>query len=296
MKVAASLAIALVLGSCSLGGGTSQSFPLAANAAYGPGTPILDGFVVADGTALVGMPIPTASGGWTAVMMLLGSASPAAVYDRYRTQASKNGMGLSPPSATACQRIRSTLKCEGSGGTPALTVSLTVRRESSTRGVPQPLILQVTPGQAAPEPRAWPTPTRSLALPGHGRPAARGALVKSPVPGSYGEYVAFRVEPGSEPLTPPMVDVRSVGGVGWLSMLRVTGNGEQVIDSYERQFAARGVGEAFPAQRPPLLKRAAFSLRTISRPGIAGGNGVRLTLVTPTVGDQFLLIEYDLRT
>ena len=100
------LSVAVAFSLCSSGVANGSAAPMTIK---GPGTPLRNGFVVADDTGLVGTVFPVASNQWQAVLTI--DRDPLGAYDAYVAEA--RGLGF-PLGGTASAIV------ESRGGLPAL--------------------------------------------------------------------------------------------------------------------------------------------------------------------------------
>lgn len=277
---------------------SSPSGPILPSAAGPPGTPLGDGYEVADGTTLIGDPIPEGvayySGdepvideGWTANTLVDDGVVLVEPLEHYLRQAEQNGLVVQRPAKctggtdmTVCtgfarsEKDFTTLTVYAMQGAHAgvlsghVVVSLSTQEGIWHTNGPR---LEPPPLREAPDPAPW-TPSAS----------ERDALpTTDPVPR------AVVVEKGSRLAGP----VRLVGpefGIGGIyAVLEVTGDPDVVLGRYVEQLTRAGLQKG-----PDAIPEDAGGA-TLTKVGLseAGGDQFSLTLVERPSRPTWLIIK-----
>jgi hypothetical protein len=248
-------ALLLVVAACGGSGGAVEAtdvdgIPVLEGHHRGPGTRIGDGFTVADGSVLVGDPLPPRAQygprrpeGWRALLLVTGGARD--VLDAYARQAAAIGLPVAPQFTTgACRPDTELLACElwgeqrTSERTRRVELSLQRGRAEGDPGPVSHLVIRYEtigpppygevvdngcrcpPGDRdAPAPEDWPP------LPGDGERLE--AAVTRMQPG-------LAVEPGSQLVAHPTSLSEGYGAS--LALLVVTDDPEEVLAAYVDQL------------------------------------------------------------
>lgn len=258
--------------------------PVLPSAASEPGTPLGDGFSVADGTTLIGDPIPIGVAslyqgepildqGWTATSIVDGG-DPLEIVEAYLRQAADAGLAVDP--GAGCTSTLQVTTCSGFARSPdhAEPRSLSVavvrgRREDvvsdhvvvrySTTETFRDLGRNIsgTTALAVPDPVSWPP---------------------SPSPGeelgTAGEVIhRVEVQEGSRLAGPPRLNMDDATG-GIVALLEVTGDPRSVLDRYLADLTGTGLSGSGPEAR--TIRGAVVT--TAGAAG-AGGDHFSLTMV-----------------
>jgi hypothetical protein len=261
------------------------SGPVIASAVGPPGTDLGDGFTVADGTVLIGDPIPLGvlgteddvpivDEGWSASLVVDG-AEPRAIVDAYLAQAEAAGLERL---GAGCGLDGEDLVCSGGARSAdrAEPRSLLVR---TVRGPRRDLVSDhvevrysttdlhwrygVSPGFADDHPPdlgpvTWPP------LPGPGELLPSDGEVRTPIPIQEGSRLAGPVHLNLDDAT---------GGI--VAVLEVTGDPDEVLGSYLDLFSAAG-GFEDPTTDDRTIGDAVVTKASTFQ---AGGDHLDLTLV-----------------
>jgi len=216
--------------------------PVRANITTPPGEPIADGFEVADGSLMVGYPLPNLywsadkieDDGWTAYFVVTEPGR--AVLDRYLQQARELGFPVSGPSCRIDRGIRA---CGGGaseglnykdGYTHGRSIGFELMQGRGTSDHPPLSSIVITyrvlgdppyppaqPVEVAPEPETSTVPADWPPLPEVGE--------------EFWADRPFKVVPGTILLAHP-TSVGTVFGSGTTSLFEVTGDPEKVLDAF----------------------------------------------------------------
>lgn len=222
-------------------------YPVLADAVAGPGSDLLDGFIVEDGSWLLAAPFPwreasesdTESYGWTAFLAL--TDRPRIVTAAYLQQASD--LGFTGSSRARCE---SDIHCSGDVyrqiGPERVTFAVeAVRGEAGLAGSETKIVIISLAGPL--QPRANQGVSREvpseLRLPGGDLPSQgeRFGGVQFEVDGrSVGDKVWLRLEKGSRLVVPPLLDPRDTLGPTLIALLRFDNDSRSVVSAYLEQL------------------------------------------------------------
>ena len=275
--------------------------PVASSASGSPGSALPDGFVVADGSTLVGGAIPTgvtgtlngvpvADQGWTALLVVDGDAED--VVENYIAQAEAQGLHLrQPPEMVTVDGEPIVIgppghtwaRCAGAANSDYVCGA---HLQSVGRTSPRSVSIELTRGGTPERPLSHAVVTYATTdlawehggSDAFGDPAAIDPDAPSswPTPPSAGESLDsgqgplgdLTVEPGSEVAGPPYGD----GYTATLAVLEVTDDPEAVLDAYRSQLAEL-LGASSVGDVERLVVDADTTLDTL-RAGEVGGRAV----------------------
>jgi hypothetical protein len=318
--VGVALVVALLLGACSSDGsdgvapelpaGPADPIPVLAEAVVEAGEPIADGFTVPEGAVLLGRAIPNGievvydgepiiDEGWTAYLVVPGDPRPVveAVIDEASAAGFDMRVGTIYASgeslcATGTDRASPGYACGAQGwdGEPDASRRLSLDFVRSAEGDrPALSFLQLRLVDSARPPGGG----RLGPAMGERGPAAPDVAEAWVLPGEgdvigeeFGpeDLYRFEVVAGSRLIGPLM---SNLDGPGYVALLEVTGDLEQVWRAYAQQHGEAMVGE-------PLVAADGTTTRT-SAGGGAGGSDFAITIVEPPEGDPLLrlVVGYD---
>jgi hypothetical protein len=265
----------------------------------GPGEEIAQGIEVEKGSQLVGVSFPTFSelGGerqtsWAAVLLVEGD--PARVFDRYAQQLAARGIELRPEGP--CEEVLPefpTTRCTAgpSGSTGDARISLS-RSEQRHAAWANHLVLAFDP-PAPDEPASPSDPAASL--PQEAVPAGTDALDNpGPAPQlpEVGEPIAaareldplsrpVEVVEGSEMVAPALHDTG-----GYLAVMRITGDPQEVVDGYADQL---GRGELHTDENLEIDGRPVIEKSW----GDPDSDTIHVIATTDADGDWYALVRVD---
>jgi hypothetical protein len=257
--VAAVVVLSASLIACG-GGDDPRAVPVRNSAARPPGTPVADGFTVAEGSVMIGAPLPigvayfhrgepVVDGGWLATMYVSGE--PARVLEAYLRQAEALGFRRRPvvpePGREATSRVATCAlddsalyRCVAAarrrdGGEPR-TVLVDVARRDLGGGFASQLTLRYSTLEVSYEHGDW----HAFGDPAAPAPAPPEEWPPLPEPGDpigppWPQAAELRVLPGTELAAQPGLDTDCTQ-VGTALTFASHGDAHAVIAAYGRQF------------------------------------------------------------
>ncbi len=261
-----------------------------------PGSEIFDGFVVAEGSHLLGAPILEQNGSWRAHLFVSGH--PQQVMERYIAQAEENGWTVNPlsdetPFAMEGDADPPTgydfcgsppesggFECHAAAtdGSRCLVITalrsgrashlqLTLMNDEAS-GCAMPSGVPASSNEAVPElPTHWP------ARPKTGEPFGEEWEVLAPV----------TIQDGTEVAAAPLW--RSGCG-GPIALLSVSGEPDEVLDRYEDEI--RRISEITPESRRSQNEAEGVATERLTVAELGGGRTFSLELVTDRDGRSWL--------
>lgn len=276
---------------------TAVRLPVTSAAAGAPGTALGDGFTVADGTILVGDPLPTgllaysqgepgADGGWTA-MSIVDGGDPTGIVDEYMAQAARAGLDEQP--GKGCARDLEVTICWAFARSPGLA-DLRSFLAAVVRGPRGDVYSDHVVVRYATSARYWEYGNLhhgSRAVESPAGPVAWPPLAGAGDPlGTAGEMGhEVTIQEGSRLVAPARLNLDDVTG-GVVAMLEVTGNPASVLGAYLDSLASQGLEAS-----PPRTLAIDGAVVTNAVADEAGGDSYGFTIVERPGRPTWLRIE-----
>jgi hypothetical protein len=262
------------------------------------GTPLGDGFVVADGTTLIGDPIPAGiagytndvpnlDDGWVATSVVDGG-DPRQIVEDYLVQAEQAGLVRQPRTGCLRQRL---LRCRGfarsADPTEPRSLSIETIRGQVEDTVSDHVVVRYSTadlywdvggsGEQGDDPEADLAPVDLPPLQAVGEPIGTGGTTDANV----------LIQPGSR-LAGPTHRSLDVGNGGVVAILEVTGDPREVLDRYLDHIVS--LEDGFEASEPESID-ADDAVLTTANAGESGGDSFVLALVERPGRPAWLRIE-----